>query len=71
VFVINSLEESVKVDAAMTSPFYIIIFGQKETVKSGTTDQKSALPVVSCRGHLRRSFVRPHIQSLQPDLGPN
>jgi hypothetical protein len=35
---------------------------QKETVKSGTTvHQKSALPVVSCRGHHRRSFVRPYI----------
>jgi hypothetical protein len=32
--------------------------------------QKSALPVVSCRGHPRRSFFRPHIQ-LQPDAGPN
>jgi hypothetical protein len=52
---------------------------QKQTVKSGTTrritpkikikNQKSALPVVSGRGHPRLSFVRPYIQSWNPATG--
>jgi hypothetical protein len=38
---------------------------QKETVKRVVLEElhQSALPVVSCRGHHRRSFVRPYIRT--------
>jgi hypothetical protein len=47
------------------------LYDQNKTVQSGTrrVTPKSALPVVSCRGHPRRSYVRPNIQSWNPATG--
>jgi hypothetical protein len=64
---VRALSSFVVLQRVVSKGYTLSLGYQKETVKSGTTGGR--ITPVSCRGHPRRSFFRPNIQSWNPATG--